>query len=132
MATQEFSEAPAWRTLKAQRWRATYAATTSALIGVCIWAVSPFAFGHPEPWDGNVVLYLGSLFAAGVVAALIVRGPLWAHYLGTIVGQSAFVFLVLPVGALSGFAPFVIALYGLLVAVGAALVSLTRLVAGRA
>ncbi|TCZ78097.1 hypothetical protein [Lysobacter sp. N42] len=126
MATQGLSDTPAWRARKARRWLAVRAGALSAAFGGLIWAVSPTAFGHPEPWDGNPTLYFQSLFLAGLVAALVVRGPFWAHYLGTIVGQSAFVLLVLPLGAFSGMAPFVIALYGALVAMGAALGSGAR------
>ncbi len=43
----------------------------AAALGAAIWLASPSLMGHPEPWDGNFVLYIALLFATGVVSALI-------------------------------------------------------------
>jgi hypothetical protein len=57
--------------------------------------------GHREPWDTDGAFYVVALVVAGFVAGSLVPRPLWAHYLGALVGQVGYGTLFLPPGALS-------------------------------
>ena len=72
----------------------------ASLAGAGIWALSPWASGQADPWDGDGLYYSGALFTAGVLAGFIVPRPLWAQYLGVIVGQVLYLLLFLPIGPL--------------------------------
>ena len=43
----------------------------ASLAGAFIWALSPWASGQAEPWDGDGLYYSGALFTAGVLAGFI-------------------------------------------------------------
>lgn len=80
------------------RWWITLLIATSAAASV--WALSPWLAGHREPWDATSYYYPIGLFVAGAIAGFITPRPLWAHYLGAVVGQLAFEVLFLRVGPL--------------------------------
>jgi hypothetical protein len=63
-----------------------------------VWALSPLLAGHREPWDTDGIYYVVALAVAGFVAAALAPRPLWAHYLGALVGQLGYAVLFLPPG----------------------------------
>lgn len=91
----------------------------ASLAGVLIWALSPWASGQAEPWDGDGLYYSGALFTAGVLAGFIVPRPLWAQYLGVIVGQVLYLLLFLPIGPLLAVGLVFLLLWSLLFLAGA-------------
>lgn len=72
----------------------------ASLAGAGIWALSPWASGQAEPWDSDGLYYSGALFTAGVLSGFIVPRPLWAQYLGVVVGQVLYLLLFLPLSPL--------------------------------
>jgi hypothetical protein len=72
----------------------------AASAAASVWALSPWLAGHREPWDAEIYYYPIGLFAAGTISGFAAPRPLWAHYLGAVVGQLAFEVLFLRVGAL--------------------------------
>lgn len=72
----------------------------SVLAGASIWALSPWATGHAEPWDASGVYYGAALLLAGLVSGFIVPKPLWAIYVGSVLGQAGYGLMVLPSGPL--------------------------------
>lgn len=91
----------------------------ASLAGAFIWALSPWASGQAEPWDGDGLYYSGALFTAGVLAGFIVPRPLWAQYLGVIVGQVLYLLLFLPIGPLLAVGLVFLLLWSLLFLAGA-------------
>lgn len=65
-----------------------------------VWALSPSLTGHREPWDADGPFYVGALFVAGSVAGSITPRPLWAHYLGAMIGQIGYELVFLRIGPL--------------------------------
>jgi hypothetical protein len=76
-------------------WRPFLAATACAAI---VWALSPWLAGHREPWDAESYYYPLALVVAGAIAGYVAPRPLWAHYVGAVVGQIAFQAVVLRIG----------------------------------
>lgn len=72
------------------------AAVTSALI----WASSPWLTGRREPWDAEFPFYVVALLVAGAVAGGLAPKPLWAHYLGSFIGQLSYETIFLKIGPL--------------------------------
>jgi hypothetical protein len=70
--------------------------TTSALV----WAFSPVLTGHREPWDADRYYYPVALLISGASAGVLSHRPLWAHYVGAVIGQLAYELIFLPVGPL--------------------------------
>ena len=70
------------------------AAVTSAIV----WALSPWVVGEREPWDVDGPYYLLALAAAGAVAGTPAPRPLWAHYVGAVVGQALYMAYFLSTG----------------------------------
>ena len=68
--------------------------TTSALV----WGLAPLLTGHREPWDADGYYYPVALLISGASAGVISPRPLWAHYVGAIMGQLAYELIFLPVG----------------------------------
>jgi hypothetical protein len=56
--------------------------------------------GHREPWDAEGLFYVVALFVAGLLAGLLAPRPLWAHYLGALLGQLGYEALFLTIGPL--------------------------------
>ena len=72
----------------------------SAVAGALVWAVSPWLTGHREPWDAGGLFYVVALVVAGSLAGLLAPKPLWAHYLGALIGQLDYEMLFLRIGPL--------------------------------
>ena len=54
----------------------------AALLGACIWILSPAITGRSEPWDSSGPYYWAALFVAGLIVGLIepekfLRTSLW-------------------------------------------------------
>jgi hypothetical protein len=69
-------------------------------VSAAVWALSPWLVGHREPWDAGGFFYLIALAAAGCVAGWVTPRPLWAHYVGAVVGQLLYEVLFLRIGPL--------------------------------
>ena len=72
----------------------------AAVAGALVWALSPSLTGQREPWDADGVFYIASLAVAGSIAGGLLPKPLWAHYLGAVVGQLMYEVLFLKLGPL--------------------------------
>jgi hypothetical protein len=84
--------------MKSRAWWSTF--LVSAVAGALVWAVSPWLTGQREPWDAGSLFYVVALVFAGALAGLLAPKPLWAHYLGAIVGQLGYELLFLRIGPL--------------------------------
>jgi hypothetical protein len=91
----------------------------AAIASAAIWASSPLVTGHKEPWDAEGFFYFGSLFATGVVSGFSIPKPLWAHYLGSVLGQATYALIFLPLGPLFVLGVGFLLGYALLFLVGA-------------
>jgi hypothetical protein len=65
-----------------------------------VWGLSPLITGHLEPWDADGLYYVGVLAVTGIVAGSLFPRPLWAHYLGSVVGQLTYELIFLKLGPL--------------------------------
>lgn len=72
----------------------------SAFLGAAIWAATPSLTSLREPWDAGVLFYYTALLIAGLIAGWLRPKPLWAHYLGAIIGQLGYALIFLRVGPL--------------------------------
>jgi hypothetical protein len=72
------------------------AAVTSALV----WMASPWLTGQREPWDADFPFYLVALLVVGAVSGAFAPKPLWAHYLGSFIGQLGYEVIFLKIGPL--------------------------------
>ena len=79
---------------------AAFAFLASAILGALIWALSPLLTGQAEPWDADGPIYVIALVAAGLIAGAFIPKSLWAHYLGSVVGQLGYEALFLNIGPL--------------------------------
>jgi hypothetical protein len=73
---------------------------TAALTCALVWAASPWLTGRREPWDADFPFYISGLMIAGAVAGTLTPRPIWALYLGAIVGQLSYQVLFLKLGPL--------------------------------
>jgi len=105
------------------RQRAALAIAVGAMVSAAIWAISPWATGHKEPWDAESLFYVASLMAGGFVSGLLVPRPLWAQYAGSVSGQLLYGLLFLEIGPLI--------LIGAVFLLGYSLLFLAGAVAGR-
>jgi len=78
-----------------------YPILISAIFGAAVWALSPAMTGKLEPWDADGIYYLVSLGLAGFISACIAPKPLWALYVGAILGQVLYGLIFLPLGPLA-------------------------------
>ena len=85
------------RSLKARAWTTVL---VSAAAGALAWALSPWLAGHVEPWDADGLFYVCALVVAGSVAGAITPRPLWALYLGALIGQLGYELIFLRLGLL--------------------------------
>jgi hypothetical protein len=106
--------------------RAWLTVIVSALAGASVWALSPLLAGHQEPWDAEGFYYVAALGVAGAVTGLVAPRPLWAHYLGALVGQAAYAAVFLPVGPLFILGAAFLLGYTLIFLVAAALAAYVR------
>ncbi len=83
--------------MKARAWSTIL---VSAVASAMVWALSPWLAGHREPWDADGLFYIVALVVAGSLAGLLAPKPLWAHYIGAIVGQLGYELVFLPIGPL--------------------------------
>jgi len=72
----------------------------SVVASALVWALSPWLVGHREPWDADGLFYVAALLVAGALAGLLAPKPLWAHYLGSLIGQLGYEVLFLGIGPL--------------------------------
>jgi hypothetical protein len=98
----------------------------AAIASAAIWASSPLVTGHKEPWDAEGFFYFGSLFAIGVISGFSIPKPLWAHYLGSVLGQMTYELIFLPLGPLFVLGVGFLLGYSLLFLVGALIGSRLR------
>jgi hypothetical protein len=80
--------------------RASVTVLVSAVFGAMVWALSPWLTGHQEPWDADGLFYVGALVFSGALAGAMTPRPLWALYLGALIGQIGYELIVLPIGPL--------------------------------
>ena len=66
-----------------------------------VWVLSPWLTGYQEPWDAPGVYYYVALLLAGMVSGFVTAKPLWAHYVGSILGQLVYGLVFLPLGPLA-------------------------------
>jgi hypothetical protein len=98
----------------------------SAIASASIWALSPFLIGLREPWDTDGNFYVAALFVAGLVAGTVSPKPLWAHYVGVLIGQIGYELTILHVGPLFLLGVVFLLAYGLVYLVAAALAGYVR------
>jgi hypothetical protein len=77
-----------------------WALVVSSVASALVWALSPVLVGHREPWDADGYFYILCLVVSGAIAGLLAPRPLWAHYVGALVGQAGYELLFLQVGPL--------------------------------
>jgi hypothetical protein len=106
--------------------RSLVAILVATLASAAIWAMSLVLAGRAEPWDAEFLFYVFSLFAAGLVSGTVVPEPLWAHYIGSLVGQVGYELLFLNIGPLFVLGVVFLLGYSLLFLAGAAVGALVR------
>lgn len=82
--------------------------------------------GKMEPWDAESPYYFVALAVAGAVSGAIVPRHLWAHYLGAVLGQTAYELAFLKLGPLFPLGLVFLAGYSLIFLASAALVASFR------
>jgi len=106
--------------------RAGMTVLVSAIASASIWALSPFLIGLREPWDTDGNFYVAALFVAGLVAGTVSPKPLWAHYVGVLIGQIGYELTILHVGPLFLLGVVFLLAYGLVYLVAAAFAGYVR------
>ena len=79
---------------------AIFAILIAGVVGAAVWVLSPWATGHAEPWDAQGYYYQAALVFGGILSGLVIPKPLWAHYLGSILGQFLYQLVFLELGPL--------------------------------
>ncbi len=72
----------------------------AAAAGASIWVLSLPLTHHREAWDAGGGYYPVGLVVAGLLAGMLAPKPLWAHYVGAVLGQLAYMLIFLPTGPL--------------------------------
>ena len=98
------------------------AAVTSAIV----WALSPWFVGEREPWDVDSPYYLLALATAGSVAGMLAPRPLWAHYVGAVLGQALYQAYFLSTGPMFIIGVVLLLGYSLIFVAAAALTGFLR------
>ena len=80
--------------------QALLSAAVAASISAAVWALSPWATGHNEPWDADSLYYVAALFGGGLISGALIAKPLWAHYVGGVSGQVIYELLFIRIGPL--------------------------------
>ncbi len=65
-----------------------------------VWVASPWLTGQREPWDADFPFYFVALLVAGAIAGIATPKPLWAHYIGSFIGQLSYQAIFLKSGPL--------------------------------
>jgi len=89
--------APAYASMKPSAIPAFLVALVASAV---VWGLSPLITGHLEPWDAGGLYYVGALTVTGIVAGGLFPRPLWAHYLGSVIGQLTYELIFLKLGPL--------------------------------
>ena len=108
------------------RSRAVLALIVAAALAAAIWALSVPITGHGEPWDAEALYYPVALGVTGVISGAIIPKPLWAHYVGAILGQVAYELVFLKPGPLFMVELVFLAGYSIVFVLGAALAAFVR------
>lgn len=82
------------------RRQAALAVLVAAVGSAVIWASSAWLTGHEEPWDAEGLFYVASLALCGVISGALIPKPVWAHYVGSVLGQALYELTFLPLGPL--------------------------------
>lgn len=98
----------------------------AAIGGAVVWALAPWLVGVSEPWDAASLYYPVALLVAGVIAGLLTPRPLWAHYLGGLLGQLGYMLLAIRFDPLLLVGLLFLLSYTLLLLLGAALAAWVR------
>lgn len=98
----------------------------SAIGGAVIWALAPWLAGVREPWDAASLYYPATLLLVGVVVGLLAPRPLWAHYVGGLLGQLGYLLLVIGANPLLLVGLIFLLGYTLILLLGAALAAWVR------
>lgn len=69
------------------------------LYGFALWALAKPLFGHAEPWDGNVALYVSLLTMSGFVCVFPLGGTKKSAYWSLYLGQAVYGFAMLMRGS---------------------------------
>jgi hypothetical protein len=86
--------------IPATKYSAILAILVAAGAGAVVWGMSPVLTGSTEPWDAEFPFYVVALVVAGLGAGMVAPKPLWAHYVGSVVGQMGYEVLFLDIGPL--------------------------------
>jgi hypothetical protein len=78
--------------------QAGFAFVVAAVTSALVWFSSPWLTGWREPWDAEFPFYVVALLVAGAVAGGLTPKPLWAHYLGSFIGQLSYEAIFLKIG----------------------------------
>jgi len=100
--------------------RASSTILVSAALSALIWTLSPWLTGHREPWDADGLFYVVALVVAGSLAGVLAPRPLWAHYIGAVLGQLGYELLFMPMGPLFLLGVAFLLGYGIIFALAAA------------
>lgn len=92
-----------------------------------IWVLSPLMTGRQEPWDAEGFYYVAALIVAGLVSGATAPKHLKVHYFGSILGQTLYELLFIPIGGLFPLGLIFLAVYSVLFLGGAYLGSQGRL-----
>jgi hypothetical protein len=98
----------------------------SAIGGMVVWALSPWLAAVREPWDAAGLYYPVALLVVGVIVGLLTPRPLWAHYLGGLLGQLGYLLLTIGADPLLLMGLIFMLGYTLLLLLGAALAAWVR------
>ncbi len=76
--------------------RAALASMVGVVFGAVIWWISPIVTGQPKPLDAPGSYYVGSLFVAGLIVALIAPRAFWTAPFTVFLGQLLYCLYLFP------------------------------------
>lgn len=71
-------------------------AVAGLILGALVWAISVPLTGQREPFDGSMLYYALSTFAAGALSAGLSPKHWWLALLGVYLGQHVYAFVAYP------------------------------------
>jgi hypothetical protein len=77
-----------------------WAFIVSAALAAVVWALSAPLTGKSEPWDAEWPYYFIALAIAGAISGAVIPKHLGAHYIGAVLGQTAYGLVFLKLGPL--------------------------------